>query len=369
MSRRAGLPGKIGLVLLLAVAALLATLAIPIQSWRTGRQPMPPLAFEPTPQPPRRVWIDTDAACGHGRRTDPDDCFAILALARRAEVEIVGISTVFGNESLAVTDRTARELVAVLRAGGADMPEVHRGSSRAMPRDARPPTAPAHLGIQRALEQGPLTVLALGPLTNLAAALENRPELRANVACLVSVMGRRLGHLFHPAEAGGGGMLFGHGPVFRDLNFQLDRVAVERVLASAVSLTLVPYDAARATQITEGDLDRQAALGGGPAWVARRAREWLDYWREDIGTHGFYPFDLLAAAHVVDADLFDCARVHAWIGRDETLFIPLWKPMALLITQDRTLVPEQAPAGRAWYCPQVDAGMDSRLQGWLGGEE
>ena len=45
-----------------------------------------------------------------------------------------------------------------------------------------------------------------------------RPVVR-----LVSVMGRRPGHIFHPSEGEGDGILFGHGPVFRDLNFDLDR--------------------------------------------------------------------------------------------------------------------------------------------------
>jgi hypothetical protein len=64
-------------------------------------------------------------------------------------------------------------------------------------------------------------VVALGPLTNLAAVLDARPELRSRVARVVAVMGRRPGHVFHPAEGAGGGLLFGHGPVFRDFNFDL----------------------------------------------------------------------------------------------------------------------------------------------------
>ncbi|MGH7314778.1 MAG: hypothetical protein ACREJS_00820, partial [Candidatus Rokuibacteriota bacterium] len=59
----------------------LVSLAIPVHIWRTGRQPVTPLVLEPGnvfADPSRRVWIDTDAACGASRRTDPDDCFAIL---------------------------------------------------------------------------------------------------------------------------------------------------------------------------------------------------------------------------------------------------------------------------------------------------
>jgi hypothetical protein len=39
------------------------------------------------------------------------------------------------------------------------------------------------------------------------------------------------GHIFHPAEGAGGGMLFGHGPVFRDFNFEMDMTAATRIVA------------------------------------------------------------------------------------------------------------------------------------------
>ena len=48
------------------------------RSWRTGELQAPPLPViesGPAVGLPERVWIDTDAACGNGRATDPDDCF------------------------------------------------------------------------------------------------------------------------------------------------------------------------------------------------------------------------------------------------------------------------------------------------------
>ena len=45
----------------------------------------------------------------------------------------------------------------------------------------------------------------------------------------------------------------------------------------------------------------------------------------------FYPFDLLAAAHVVEPRQFRCAWVQAWVGADPMLFVPFWKLMALLV--------------------------------------
>ncbi len=302
-------------VAVLAVAVLLVTLALPVREWRTGDQGLMALDAVPekaTPPFPRRVWIDTDAACGHAPRTDPDDCFA-LALLARENIEIAGISTVAGNAPREVVEATTRALLSQLR----------------LP-------IPSEGGLERALREGPLTILALGPLTNLAAVLEKNPQLKRNVARLIAVMGRRPGHIFHPAEGAGGGMLFGHGPVFRDFNFALDPLAVRQILAAGVPVSLVPYDAARSVELTAADLNR---LTASLPWVVQRARGWLEYWRTDIGRDGFLPFDLLAAAYALEPALLRCTAVRAWVGEDETL---LWAPQALLI--------EPRPEGTALYC-------------------
>lgn len=228
-------------------------------------------------------------------------------------MEIVGISTVHGNAPLDITDRTTRDLVAILSHGGARSLPVYRGSEASVGEAGSVAPAPAHAALHRALEEEPLTLVSLGPLTNVAAALRDRPDLQDKVARLVAVMGRRMGHLFHPAEGAGGGILFGHGPVFRDFNFDKDRLAATLVLGMRLPTTLIPYEAARGISLTEADLSRLEAQGGAAAWVGSRARDWLDFWKEDIGRDGFYPFDLLAGAYVIGPHLFDCAEVNAWV--------------------------------------------------------
>ncbi|MGH7630473.1 MAG: nucleoside hydrolase [Gemmatimonadales bacterium] len=330
-----------------AVLALLAllTFAIPIEEWRTGELAAPPLPTVeggPAVTLPPRLWIDTDAACGVGRTTDPDDCFAILLLAQAPGLDVVGISTVHGNAPLPRTDSVTRELVAVLQRDGAPAPPVYRGSA-------------AHPALRKALEDGPLTLVAIGPLTNVAAALEGRPDLQARVGRLVAVMGRRPGHLFHPAEGEGeGGILFSHGPVFSDFNFEQDRTAATLVLGMRLPTTLVPYDAAREVLVTGADLARLERRGGAAAWVAERARDWLDYWNDDIGLPGFYPFDLLAAAYLLAAKRFDCAEAEAWISRDLSLWGRLWGPWAMLVRPKDTRPAESRVHAPVVYCERID---------------
>ena len=92
-----------GLAVGILAGLALLSFAIPVPIWRTGELPAPPLPVVergPVVSMPERIWIDTDAACGHSRTTDPDDCLAIVLLARTPGVEIAGISTVFGNAPL-----------------------------------------------------------------------------------------------------------------------------------------------------------------------------------------------------------------------------------------------------------------------------
>ena len=118
-----------------------------------------------------RVWIDTDVALGEARG-DVDDGFALAALlaARRLSgLEVLGISTVFGNTTAARSRECAREIVR--RAGepvavlcGAEEP----GQSSA--------AADAIAALEPDVE-----LLCLGPLTNVAAACRRDPELPARL--------------------------------------------------------------------------------------------------------------------------------------------------------------------------------------------
>ena len=330
------------------------TLALPIHVWRTGDRGLATMEFtRESAWIGGRLWIDTDAACGHGPRTDPDDCLAITLLVRAAGERIAGISLVAGNAPLAVVERTTRELAARLTDGRGPALPIHAGSA----------------ALVAALEEGPLTVVALGPLTNLAAALQSRPELQPRVTRVVAVMGRRPGHIFHPAEGGNGGAFLGHGPIFRDFNFVLDAAAATRIVDSGVPLTLVPYDAARRIEISVADLERLAAAGGSAAWLAARSRDWLAYWRNDIGRQGFSPFDLLAAAYVIDPRQFGCAEVEAWVGEDRTLFAPFRRMEALLVAPATAHTGTIRARGTARYCADVPLSIKPWLVERLAGRE
>ncbi len=334
-------------------------LTLPVADWRSGRGDIQPLTLAPAGAHAvkgRRIWIDTDAACGASRTTDPDDCLALLALLKAPGLHVVGISTIFGNAAIGVTDRTTRELVSRLASEGFAPPPVFRGRSSSRDGiDADDPTF-AENAIGIALAEAPMTILALGPLTNVAAVLRSRPALTPQVREIVAVMGQRPGHVFHPVEGGVARMLFGHGPVFKDFNFAKDRAAAAELLATRIRMTFVPYEAAQALTITDADLNAMARAGSATRWVGERSREWLSFWQDDIRQAGFFSFDLAAAAYLLHPELFRCAQVqhridqHSWYWR--------W------ILGDTGLFVDQLNGGeqdksdyRAVYCPSASAGI------------
>lgn len=354
---------RAGLAIIVLALLLLATFAVPLREWRTGELPAPPLPLREGSAfsvPLQRIWIDTDAACGTGEKVDVDDCLALLLLAD-ADVPLVGISTVFGNASIDVTERTTRELIAMVENNAFTAPPVFRGAAVPMNDPGATRDAPAFHAIRSALKQGPMTIIALGPLTNVAVSLKDHQDLQANVAGIVAVMGHRIGHLFHPAEGKGrGGFLFGHGPVFRDFNFAQDREAVRILMEMHLPLVLVPYDAARGVLLNAADLDLLAAAGSAARWVSTRSRGWLDYWNREVGLNGFYPFDLTAAAYAREPRFFGCAKVNAWIAPDP-VFRWLSAPASLLVGLDHERPKEFVASGEAVYCPRIHGG----LHDWL----
>jgi purine nucleosidase len=351
-----GVMKSAGLALALVLLALLS-FAMPVASWRTGHGGLAPFVSEPQSAAsalPRRVWVDTDAACEPGWN-DPDDCLALLALLQ-TDVEVVGVSTVFGNAAATRTHSIAME--AVRRAGGgrAAVP-VYRGCAE--PFSACAGNA-AVAALRAAIDAGPLTIVALGPVTNVARAFSAaKPAQRAQVE-IVAVMGRRPGHRFHPTEnRSRDAWLFGHGPVFRNLNAELDPQAVAVLLALQPRLTLVPYEAARQVMLDADDLERIAARDAAGAWIAARCKVWLAQWRERVGLDGFYPFDLVAAMYLLGPRRFDCARVNAWVGRDPQRTVFERAP-ALLVSQEAPPA-DRLAASPVRYCTAVRARVSDVL--------
>lgn len=207
------------------------------------------------------VWIDTDMGF--------DDIAAILVVAQ-SEYEIDGISLVFGNAPLPQVRRNAAGAAAAF---GWNFP-IHTG--RAMPVLGKLETAQAILGatgiptigkslpeasalaesdafaaLCRWLEgEGQRRILALGPLTNMAAVALARPDLAARISDLVWM---------------GGGVTSGNHTASAEFNALADPEALSIVIAHGLPLRMVDLDLCRKVLARPEDAEPVRSAGGANA--------------------------------------------------------------------------------------------------------
>lgn len=255
------------------------------------------------------VWIDTDPSAIPGGH-EVDDAFALLQAFGSPALSIRGISIVFGNADLPTASRIGRRII---KDFGPSSIQVFNGAGDAS--DLGRETE-ATLALADALRHGRLTILALGPATNIATVLRNHPELTANIDRIVAVAGRR------PRQH------FVAGPKqnipFRDFNFELDPEAFRVILASKVRLTLAPWEISSRVWLTPQDIDALAARSLRFSFLLPAVRDWLALWRDEFGAPGFNPFDSLAVGYVVVPKSLTCSAMNATIEHapDDTISGP-----------------------------------------------
>jgi purine nucleosidase len=234
----------------------------------------------------RRIILDTDIA------GDVDDALCLALALASPELELVGVSCV-GIESR-LRAQVARKLLAL--AGRDDVPVFagcrlpllsgegwaamgHEGEGILEPGE-EPEIAPEHAAaalVRLLRAHADLEVVAVGPLTNLAAALILDPDIAGRVRRL-TVMG---GHLRRVAY---GGHVYAPGI---DYNLCSDPHAAQVVLRAGMAVRLVTADVTLQTWICEADVARLEARGTPLASaLARAVRIWTPLQNRIFGDAG-----------------------------------------------------------------------------------
>ncbi len=244
------------------------------------------------------VWIDTDPSIEPGGH-EVDDGFALIQAFHSPELAIRGVSVVFGNAPLEKTWPIGQDIVSRFGPKGL---EVFKGasSSAELGKDSD-----ASEALARALTKEPLTVIAIGPVTNVATVLKRHPELASRMVRIVAVAGRRPGQHFLSGPA--------QKQPFQDLNFELDPIAFQVLLDSGVPIVLAPWEISSKVWIKAEDLNRLAKGPDDAKFLVHPGRDWLVWWRKNLGTEGFNPFDTLAVGYITSPKLFQCIESNVQI--------------------------------------------------------
>lgn len=291
------------------------------------------------------VWIDTDPACGNAITDDVDDCWALLMALRSTKLDVLGISTSFGNVGGDEAYDVAVKLIQRYNMS-TKKPPLFRGADAALSL-RNPAGTEATAAMARALTKEPLTLVALGPLTNIATLIILHPEKMSNVKQVIAIAGQRPKP--HPVFFPGDSRLF-H---LHDLNLQKDSAAFSVILESSIPITLVPYEVASKVSVTSEDLDHLTSGSPESRWLADISRPWLRFWNSSLKSDGFFPFDSLAIGMLTMPSLFTCDRIPVKLERKRSLFVS--SRDSLLVSHgyrgDRTVT----------YCSDVEQKFKSLL--------
>jgi inosine-uridine nucleoside N-ribohydrolase len=229
----------------------------------------------PTPRP---ILLDCDP--GH------DDAVAILLAAGRPDaVEMRAVTTVGGNAELDKVTLNARRVLTL--AGVTDVPVA---AGAAGPRRGDLMTALDVHGKSGAVElmvdRGPATVVATGPLTNVAELLERSPETVEEIVWMGGSTGR------------------GNTRPYAEFNALVDPEAAEIVFASGKPLTMVGLNLTHQAQATPEVVERLRAVGNA---AADATIGWLSFFAETYrtvyGMAGPPVHDACAVALLIDPSL------------------------------------------------------------------
>jgi purine nucleosidase len=270
---------------------------------------------------PRKIIIDTDPG--------QDDAVAILmALGSPEELEIVGVVTVAGNVSLSRTTYNARQILEL--AQRTDIP-LHAGCARPMRRKLvtaehvhgetgldGPSLPPPVLAVRdqhgvlflidtlRAAAPGAITLVTLGPLTNVAMALVLAPDIAERIAEIVMIFGSfSEGGNITPAA---------------DFNNYVDPEAADVVLNSGVEITMVPMDVTHQCLSTKPRLQAFRDIGyacGKAVFEMLSFSEHFDI--RKYGWEGAPLHDPCAIAYLLRPDLFAGRRVNVCVETGDGL--------------------------------------------------
>ncbi|MCA2002876.1 MAG: nucleoside hydrolase [Chloroflexi bacterium] len=258
----------------------------------------------------KRILLDTDPGI--------DDSLAILLALASPEISLEGLSVVHGNSSAAQGTINALSVLELARAGhipvykGCELPlvqpsllapETHGvsgiGYAKLPPPQAKPQASHASdFLIDRIMSQpGEISLVCIGPLTNIALAIRKEPRIAENVK-EVFVMGGAIRHE-------------GNTTPLAEFNAYVDPHAAHIVFHSGMPIVLTPLDVTYQCVLSPADLDRLAQINSPiTKFIADSTRFYMEFHDEYQSIKGCVINDPLTMALTFMPELCDYQELY-----------------------------------------------------------
>ncbi len=265
-----------------------------------------------------------------------DDAIALLLALASPEIELLGVTTVHGNQTL---EKTTANAIRILEFAGRGEIPVAAGADRPLVRDLfvaayvhgesglDGPTLPAPRSrpvsqhavdfiAERVLESSSaVTLVPTGPLTNVALLLARHPAVAARLGRIVLM---------------GGSIAEGNVTPAAEFNIWADPEAAHRVFTSGLDVTMIGLDVTHKALLTPDHGRELRGAGRTGAMVAELLEFYSVFHRETYGFDGSPIHDAVAVAHVATPGLVETVERHVAIEcgselcRGRTL-VDLWR--------------------------------------------
>jgi pyrimidine-specific ribonucleoside hydrolase len=285
-----------------------------------------------------------------------DDAIALLLALASPELELLGVTTVAGNQTLEKTTTNALRVLEFVGRGdvpvaaGADRPlarelfvaaYVHGESGLDGPVLPEPQGAPVGQHAVDFLAERilgspkPVTLVPVGPLTNIALLLARYPEAAENVERVVIM---------------GGAIAEGNVTPAAEFNIYVDPEAAWRVFRSGLPVTMIGLDTTHKALMTDAFAERLRASGDVGRLVAELYDFFVEYHRRTYEHDGAPIHDAVAVAEVLRPGIVETVHRHVDVDCESKLcrgrtVVDLW-----LRTKNE---------------PNADVGVDIDAEGFL----
>jgi len=236
-----------------------------------------------------KVWFDTDIMIGMPDKEarEVDDGITLIMALKQPQIKIVGISNItFVDYSYGVIQKILN-----WHNKGAVIP-VYKGSAFGNDLGTENDGTSA---LYQALKKEKLTILALGPMTNIATLVKNHPDIVPQIERVVICAARTPDLPFNP----GNGKL----NVF-DYNYEFDTASMDVLLNSIIPLEFAGYESSSYTHIGNIDLASLDLTNEADKWLFEIVQPWMELNEKYFGVRGFIPFDCSTLGIVTHPEYF-----------------------------------------------------------------